>query len=69
MKIYITALKDIYSKTNHKEEGTLENVTEEISLRKFLPMYHFYTVSNISYGEIDVYNEEIIQNFLNIVEK
>ena len=68
-----TLLNDIYSETNHKEEDTeeetLKNVTEEITPKEFLPKYQFYTVSNMSYGEIDVYNEEFIQNFLNIVEK
>ena len=68
-----TLLNDIYSETNHKEEDTeeetLKNATEEITPKEFLPKYQFYTVSNMSYGEIDVYNEEFIQNFLNIVEK
>ena len=68
-----TLLNDIYSETNHKEEDTeketLKNVTEEITPQEFLPKYQFYTVSNMSHGEIDVYNEEFIQNFLNIVEK
>lgn len=68
-----TLLNDIYSETNHKEEDTeeetLKNVTEEITPQEILPKYQFYTVSNMSHGEIDVYNEEFIQNFLNIVEK
>ena len=68
-----TLLNDIYSETNNKEEDTekkiLKNVTEEITPKEFLPKYQFYTVSNMSYGEIDVYNEDFIQNFLNIVEK
>ena len=67
-----TLLKDIYSETNHKEDTEkkiLKNVTEEITPKEFLPKYQFYTVSNMSYGEIDVYNEDFIQNFLNIVEK
>ena len=69
-----TLLNDIYSETNHEEENieeedSLENVTEEITPKEFLLAYHFYTVSNMSYGEIDVYNEEFIQDFLNIVEK
>ena len=68
-----TLLNDIYSETNHKEEDTeeetLKNATEEITPKEFLPKYQFYTVSNMSYGEIDVYNEDFIQNFLNIVEK
>ena len=68
-----TLLNDIYSETNHKEEDTeeetLKNATEEITPKEFLPKYQFYTVSNMSYGEIDVYNEKFIQDFLNIVEK
>ena len=65
-----TLLNDIYSEANHEEENieedSLENVTTS---KKFLPKYQFYTVSNMSYGEIDVYNEKFIQDFLNIVEK
>lgn len=68
-----TLLNDIYSEANHEEENieedSLENVTEEITPKEFLPKYQFYTVSNMSYGEIDVYNEKFIQDFLNIVEK
>lgn len=58
-----TLLNNIYSDTNNEEDNTQEEKNIESSL------YHFYTVSNISYGEIEVYNDEFKQKFLDIVEK
>lgn len=63
-------LNNIYLDTNNEENNTQEerNILQE-GRYTLSSLYHFYTVSNISYGEIEVYNDEFKQKFLNIVEK
>ena len=74
----VIELKELLSNTSletynkeykkEKEEQSIERSIEKGLNLKYISSSYYYTVENMSYGEIDVYGESFNEAFLDIVE-